>query len=103
MAYYRKTENSLSLLGGAVLGAVAMYLLDPEAGRRRREQLAELGGQAAREGGEYLGSAWERASEAARRAGHAISETAGDVRHSSSSAVSAGTGGVAGLGHSIAE
>ena len=36
---HRKTENTFALLGGAVLGAAAMYLLDPEAGRRRRANL----------------------------------------------------------------
>jgi len=35
-------NNLVSMIGGAALGAVAMYLLDPEAGRHRREQLGEL-------------------------------------------------------------
>ena len=44
---YPKTDNTLSLLAGAALGAVAMYLLDPEAGERRRREVAERTGDAA--------------------------------------------------------
>ena len=47
-----KTETGFSLLGGALLGAAAMYLLDPESGRRRRANAAAL-----------AEDAWERARE----------------------------------------
>ena len=36
---HRKTENLTSLVAGALAGAAAMYLLDPEQGRKRREFL----------------------------------------------------------------
>lgn len=63
---HRKTENTMSLLGGALLGAAAMYLLDPEAGRRRREDLAASTGDALGRAGEAIGPAWESVSEHAR-------------------------------------
>ena len=36
------TQSGFSLLGGALLGAAAMYLLDPESGRRRRSNVSSL-------------------------------------------------------------
>lgn len=63
---HRKTENTMSLLGGALLGAAAMYLLDPEAGRRRREDLAESTGDALGRAGGAIGPAWDAVSEHAR-------------------------------------
>jgi len=69
---YPKKDNTLSLLGGAVLGAVAMYLLDPEAGERRRRQIAEQTGDAARAAGDTLEPIWERVSDAAKTAGLGI-------------------------------
>jgi hypothetical protein len=47
-----KTETGVSLLGGALLGAAVMYLLDPESGRRRRANATSL-----------AEDAWERARE----------------------------------------
>lgn len=70
------TENTMKLLGGALLGAAAMYLLDPEAGRRRRQNLASTTGEALGRAGEYIGPAWERLSEGARDIGGRISEGA---------------------------
>jgi osmotically-inducible protein OsmY/gas vesicle protein len=72
-----RTDNTLALLGGAALGAVAMYLLDPDAGQRRRRQLAESTGDAAHRAGDALTPAWERVTEAARRVGG----NAGSVGH----------------------
>jgi gas vesicle protein len=37
-------EDPVVLLGGALLGAAAMYFLDPEIGRRRRERIAAAAG-----------------------------------------------------------
>src|SRR3954466_6071792 len=62
-----KTEAGLSLLGGALLGAAAMYLLDPESGRRRREYIGEMAE-------DKLGPAWDTA----RAASAALAEKAGD-------------------------
>ena len=82
---YPKKDNTLSLLGGAVLGAVAMYLLDPEAGERRRREIAETTGDAARTAGDTLEPIWDRVSSAAKTAGLGIA------------------GGAAALGHGVAE
>jgi osmotically-inducible protein OsmY len=76
-----RKDNTLSLLGGAVLGAVAMYLLDPEAGDRRRRQIAEASGEAARATGDTLGPIWERVSDAARTAGLGIAGGAAALGH----------------------
>jgi gas vesicle protein len=73
---YCKTENTMALLGGAVLGAAAMYLLDPESGRRRREHLAEATGDALGRAGGAIGPAWDRISEGARDIGSRLSEGA---------------------------
>src|SRR5688500_4337800 len=66
MTQYRKTENTMSLLAGAALGAVAMYLLDPDAGRRRRGHLGEMAGGAVHGAGDAVGPLWERVSDTAR-------------------------------------
>jgi len=76
-----KKDNTLSLLGGAVLGAVAMYLMDPEAGERRRRQVAEASGEAARATGDTLGPIWERVSDAAKTAGLGIASGAAALGH----------------------
>ena len=73
---HRKTENTFALLGGAVLGAAAMYLLDPEAGRRRRATITESAGDALRATGEAVGPAWESLSDRARDIGTRLSEGA---------------------------
>src|SRR5437016_5805591 len=52
-----------SMLGGAVIGAGVIYLLDPDSGRLRRHVLAETARGAAECGEAALGSAWETASE----------------------------------------
>jgi osmotically-inducible protein OsmY len=74
---YRKPDNTLALLGGAALGAAAMYLLDPEAGRRRRENLREATSETFRSAGEALTPAMESLGERAR-------DVAGRVTHGAS-------------------
>lgn len=63
-----KTQTGLSALGGALLGAVAMYLLDPESGKRRRHHIADVAE-------DKFGSA----ALAAKVAAAALAERAGDV------------------------
>ena len=75
----RKTENTLALLGGAVLGAAAMYLLDPEAGRRRRQTLAEAAEDTLRATGEAVGPAWSTLSERARGIGSHLADRASSI------------------------
>lgn len=66
---HRKTENMLSLMGGALLGAAAMYLMDPEEGKRRRKYIAEHAGDYVGSAGEALQSGWDRVSDSARTIG----------------------------------
>ena len=82
---YPKKDNTLSLLGGAVLGAVAMYLLDPESGDRRRHHVAVAADDATTRAGDTLGPIWERVSDTAKTLGVSLA------------------GGTAALGHGIAE
>jgi len=82
---YPKKDNTLSLLGGAVLGAAAMYLLDPDAGERRRRELAERTGDATSRAGESLGPVWERVSDTARNFGSSLATGASAFGHSAMS------------------
>src|ERR671921_742720 len=78
---YPKKDNTLSLLGGAVLGAVAMYLMDPEAGERRRRELAEKADDATSRAGETFGPIWDRVSDTARSFGSSIATGASAFGH----------------------
>src|SRR5688500_13758836 len=71
-----KTQSSMALLGGALLGAAAMYLLDPEAGRRRREHLRETTGDALGRAGEAIGPTLETLRERAGDLGSRLGEGA---------------------------
>lgn len=73
---YRKTENSLSLLGGALLGAAAMYLLDPEMGRKRRAYIKDQAGDYLESAQEALHGGWESAREGARGVAHSVADKA---------------------------
>lgn len=77
-----KTGNGLSLLGGALLGAAVMYVLDPESGRKRREHLGELAEDAIGTAGGALGSAWE----STRGASASLADKAHDLASSLSAA-----------------
>jgi hypothetical protein len=72
----RPVEDGLSLLVGAGIGMGLMYLLDPEAGPKRRERLSKTTGELMGQGGSMLGNAWETISETAAAAGHSISDRA---------------------------
>src|SRR5688572_3434417 len=94
------TTGLISLLGGAGIGAAAMYLLDPEAGAARRQHAAERTkealesggsavGSALHSGGEALGSAWETISTKAHDTAASIGESLPDrksFRHARHSA-----------------
>lgn len=73
---YRKTENTMSLLGGALLGATAMYLLDPDMGRKRREYVKDQAGDYAGAAGDALQSGWGKVSEGARGVSRTIADKA---------------------------
>jgi gas vesicle protein len=78
---YPKTDNTLSLIGGAVLGAAAMYLLDPDSGERRRRDLADRTGDATARAGEAIGPMWERVSDTARNFGSSLATGASAFGH----------------------
>ena len=75
---YRKTENTMSLLGGALLGAAAMYLLDPDMGRKRREWVKDQASDYAGTAGDALQSGWEHVRETAKDVGQTVAARAGD-------------------------
>jgi gas vesicle protein len=74
---YPKTDNTLSLLAGAAVGAVAMYLLDPEAGERRRHRIAEAAGDASHSAGAAVGPILDRMTDTARSVGSTLAGQAG--------------------------
>ena len=55
--------GAMSLLGGAGIGAALMYLLDPEAGQERRENVKGMASRAAERSSDVLHNAWDMASE----------------------------------------
>jgi gas vesicle protein len=73
---HRKTENMLSLLGGALAGAAAMYLLDPEQGRKRREHLKSQTEECLAGTGEVLQSGLGQVTEKVREVGHTLADKA---------------------------
>lgn len=72
----RKTENLVSLLGGALLGATAMYLMDPEEGRKRREYIKDHAGEYLGSAGEALHGGWDKLSDRAHDVGQVIASKA---------------------------
>jgi hypothetical protein len=72
----RPLEDGLSLLVGAGIGMGLMYLLDPEAGPKRRQRVARATGEMMGQGQSMLGSAWETISETAAAAGNSIADRA---------------------------
>lgn len=80
----RRTDSLISLLGGAAAGAIAMYLLDPDKGRQRREHLTETAGGALSGAGDSLGRAWDNLSEQAKALSAAAADkaaAAGEYTH----------------------
>lgn len=71
-----------SLVGGSLLGAALMYLLDPDAGDRRRHRLVAAG-----EG------AWDSAAEAARHGMEGLTDAASDAYDWAADRTSAGARG----------
>ena len=76
---HRTTENTMALLGGALLGAAAMYLLDPQAGRSRRESLSETAGDAFRAAGETVAPAFATLGDRARDISQRLADRAQSI------------------------
>lgn len=86
---HRKTEDTMFLLGGALLGAAAMYLMDPEQGQRRRQKIADAASDAYESARDMAGEGWHQVAGKAhdlgeRLSAHAsrLSGTAGDTAQS---------------------
>jgi hypothetical protein len=72
----RPIEDGLSLLVGAGIGMGLMYLLDPEAGSKRRQRVGKATGEMLGQGQSMLGSAFNTISETAAAAGHSFNDRA---------------------------
>jgi hypothetical protein len=96
-----KTRSGMTLLGGAGLGAVLMYLLDPDQGERRRAEAAE----AARRAAETTGAALAAGYEVAKEKGAAFGERLGEYGSAGAEAASSWTSRLAeragDTGHSL--
>jgi gas vesicle protein len=76
-----KTRDTMSWLFGAMAGAAAMYLLDPDTGARRRKYLKQHAEEYLENAGDALGSGWEMVSGKAREIGGTVADTAQDYGH----------------------
>jgi len=101
------TETGLSLLGGALLGAAVMYLLDPEVGDKRRRYLRDKAGDALEGTGGVLGDVWDRArdlgSDLVDRAGDLTGNLADRARGAASDAASSTASGAASAWASLSD
>jgi gas vesicle protein len=95
---YRTPKNIVVLAGGVVAGVAAMYLLDPAAGRRRREAIASAANSAVHHAGDAIYSAGDAVRDAAVTAGEKIGDIAARARrggehaiHAAAEAVTAAT------------
>src|SRR5687768_16295140 len=84
----RKTEDGLALLAGAAIGTVAMFLLDPQSGARRRRQLAAVSREALDITGETVGPVVGGVATGASRFGRGVAQTVGDYSSRFGAAVS---------------
>jgi gas vesicle protein len=72
----RNSKNILFVAGGVAAGVAAMYLLDSEAGQRRREAIADAANYAAHHAGDAIHSVGERIGEHAAQAAGAMAAAA---------------------------
>jgi gas vesicle protein len=71
-----KGRSMMSFVGGALAGAAAMYLLDPEMGERRRKMVAAQAEDCMEGTKDILHSGWESVADYAGDLGHTISNKA---------------------------
>jgi gas vesicle protein len=76
----RKTENAIALLGGALLGAAAMYVLDPDMGKKRRRYIADQAGDYFDEAGNLVRGGWETVRDRAGEFGSTVADKAAEYR-----------------------
>ena len=75
-----KTENTIALLSGALLGAAAMYVLDPDMGKRRRRYIAAQAGDYFDSAGNLVRGGWETVRDRAADIGATMADKAADYR-----------------------
>jgi len=75
-----KTENTIALLGGALLGAAAMYVLDPDMGKSRRRYIADQAGDYFDEAGNLVRGGWATVRSRAADMGSTLADKAADYR-----------------------
>ncbi len=73
--------GGISLLAGAGAGLLAMYLLDPDSGARRRRRLSRIARDAAESVGDAGAHLVHSSGQYLSQAGHAISELAAQAGH----------------------
>jgi gas vesicle protein len=73
-----KSRSMISLVGGALAGATAMYLLDPDMGKKRRKYVAKQAEDYVGATGEALQSGWSKISDYAGDVGHTVADKAQD-------------------------
>lgn len=95
--------GGLKLIGGAGLGAVLMYLLDPEAGRRRREAWSDKASRAASTTGSVLGNAAEVGGNVAGNLWDMTTEAGQTMAHRAAQASAAGAAAASHFGSNLAE
>lgn len=76
----KKTENAIALLGGALLGAAAMYVLDPDMGQKRRRYIANQAGDYFDEAGNLVRGGWDTVRSRAGDMAAGIADRAADYR-----------------------
>lgn len=82
-----KTQDTLFLLGGALIGAAAMYMLDPESGEARRRRAAKAANQALEAAGETAHQGWGQLRDAASDVTDGINDRISSYRNRASSAM----------------
>src|SRR6185437_3416183 len=71
-----KSRSMMSLLSGAIAGAAAMYLFDPDMGKRRRQNVASQASDCMEGTRDLLESGWEKATDYAGDLGHTLADKA---------------------------
>ena len=71
-----KSRSMMSFIGGALAGAAAMYLMDPEMGERRRKMIASQAEGYMEGTGDLLQSGWHKVADYAGDLGHTIADKA---------------------------
>jgi len=80
-----KTEDAICLLGGALVGAAAMYLLDPDLGAKRRQRVAQAAGDSWDCASDSLAEGMDRLRSGASNIGSRLSSMSDDASDYASS------------------